>query len=52
MNSASNSEANRIETVLNNPIRVQVQENGRIRHWGYVEDRDRYLQVIGWGDGA
>lgn len=32
--------------VLGSPVRVQVQENGRVRHWGYITERGRYLRVI------
>ena len=40
-----------IECVLNNPIRTQVQPNGRIRHWGYIGEMDKYLPVFTESDG-
>ncbi len=40
-----------IEHVLNNPIRTEVQPNGRIRHWGYIAERDKYLRVVTEPDG-
>ena len=35
-----------IQQVLEAPVRVQVQENGRVRYWGYIAERGRYLRVI------
>ena len=40
-----------IEYVLKNPIRTQVQNNGRIRHWGFIEPRKKYLRVVTEPDG-
>jgi len=40
-----------IEHVLKNPIRTEVQPNGRIRYWGYVAERDKYLRVVTEPDG-
>lgn len=40
-----------IEHVLNNPIRTEVQANGRIRHWGYIAEMDKYLRVVMESDG-
>jgi len=40
-----------IEHVLNNPIRTEVQLNGRIRHWGYIAEMDKYLRVVMESDG-
>ena len=40
-----------IERVLEAPIRVQLQDNGRIRRWGYIRERGRYLRVITESDG-
>ena len=28
-----------------------LQPNGRIRHWGYIEDVKRYLRVVTEADG-
>lgn len=36
----------RIEDVLNNPVRTEVQSNGRVRYWGYVAEMDKYLRVV------
>ena len=40
-----------IEHVLNNPIRTEVQSNGRIRHWGYIAEMNKYLRVVMESDG-
>ena len=41
--------------VLANPVRTQVQPNGRIRHWGEVmmpgEDNPRIMRVVTLADG-
>jgi len=40
-----------IEWVLKNPIRTEVQQNGRIRFWGYIQEVGKYLRVITEPDG-
>ena len=36
-----------IQRVLNNPVREQVQADGRIRLWAPIEEmEDRYLRVV------
>lgn len=40
-----------IEAVLRNPVRTEVQPNGRIRHWAYIEDLGKYLRVVVEADG-
>jgi hypothetical protein len=40
-----------IEEVLIHPIRTQTQPNGRIRYWGFISDRNKYLRVITEADG-
>ena len=41
-----------IERVIENPIREEIQEDGRIRRWGKIEEMDgRYLRVILLSDG-
>ncbi len=39
------------ERVLRNPEHTEVQENGRIRLWGYIEEIEKYLRVITLEDG-
>ncbi len=40
-----------IEQVLRDPIRTEVQPNGRIRCWGYVTEMGKYLRVVVESDG-
>ena len=40
-----------IEAVVCNPVRTEVQPNGRIRHWAYVEELGKYLRVVVEADG-
>lgn len=40
-----------IEAVHAQPIVTQVQQDGRIRKWGYIAEVDRYLRVILLEDG-
>jgi hypothetical protein len=34
-----------IDHVLNDPIRTEVQPHGRIRHWGYIAEMEKYRRV-------
>ena len=36
----------RIESVLTNPLRTEVQANGRIRRWTLLQDVGKYLRVV------
>ena len=40
-----------IERVIQNPLKEQIQEDGRIRRWGLVPEEGRYLRVILLPDG-
>jgi hypothetical protein len=40
-----------IEYVLGNPIRIEVQANGRIRHWAFIPKLGKYLRVVTESDG-
>ena len=40
-----------ITHVLNNPIRTEVQANGRIRHWALIPELGKYLRVVTESDG-
>jgi hypothetical protein len=40
-----------IESVLMNPIRIEVQPNGRIRYWGLIAEQGKYLRVVVEPDG-
>jgi len=40
-----------IEFVLSNPIRTEVQANGRIRRWAFISEASKYLRVVTEPDG-
>lgn len=40
-----------IEYVLKNPIRTEVQANGRIRRWALIPEVGKYLRVVTEPDG-
>ena len=40
-----------IYQVLDHPSHIEIQEDGRIRHWGYVKELGRYLRVVTLSDG-
>ncbi len=39
------------ELAINNPIRAEVQGDGRIRHWAYIPEIGKYLRVVTLADG-
>ncbi len=39
------------EEILRNPEQTEVQENGRIRYWGYVAEIEKYLRIVTLEDG-
>jgi hypothetical protein len=41
-----------IEHVLRNPLRTEVQANGRIRHWAFIPQAGKYLRVVTEADGT
>jgi hypothetical protein len=41
-----------IESVLTNPLRTEVQANGRIRRWALIPEMGKYLRVVTEPDGA
>jgi hypothetical protein len=40
-----------IEHVLANPVRTQVQGNGRIRRWALIVEVGKYMRVVTEADG-
>ena len=36
---------------LNNPVRRDIQSDGRIRHWVFVTEINKYLRVVTLEDG-
>ena len=41
-----------IENVISNPIRTEIQPNGRIRRWAMIQEIQKYLRVITEPDGV
>ena len=39
------------EFVIQNPVRTEVQDDGRIRYWAYIREIGMYLRVITLSDG-
>ena len=40
-----------IQDAIDNPLRAEVQKDGRIRKWIYIEELGKYLRVILLSDG-
>jgi len=40
-----------IQEIIENPIRTEIQSDGRIRKWGKIEEQNKYLRVILLEDG-
>ena len=40
-----------LKTVIENPIKKEVQQDGKIRFWGYVESLGKYIRVVTLEDG-
>jgi hypothetical protein len=40
-----------IEYVLKNPVRTEIQMNGRIRRWAFISELGKYLRVVTEPDG-
>jgi len=40
-----------IKTVIENPVKIEVQADGRIRKWARVPEAGKYLRVILLDDG-
>lgn len=41
-----------LQNARDNPLRTEVQKDGRIRKWIYVKEIDKYLRVILLPDGV
>lgn len=37
--------------VVDNPIRREIQPDGRVRHWGFIPELGKYLRVVTLEDG-
>jgi hypothetical protein len=40
-----------IQEIIENPIRIEIQSDGRIKKWGKVEEENKFLRVILLEDG-
>lgn len=40
-----------IEYTIRHPIRTEIQDNGRIRHWALIRELGKYLRVVTEPDG-
>lgn len=40
-----------LELALTDPIRIEVQDNGRIRHWVFIAETNKFLRVVTEPDG-
>lgn len=40
-----------ISKTINDPIKTEVQTDGRIRKWSYIKEVDKYIRVILLEDG-
>ncbi len=40
------------QAALSNPVRREIQDDGRIRHWVFVPELNRYLRVVTLEDGV
>jgi hypothetical protein len=40
-----------IEHIIRHPIRSEIQSNGRIRCWGFIQEVGKYLRVVTESDG-
>ena len=40
-----------ITGAINSPMKTEIQSDGRIRKWGYIEEVGKYLRVILLDDG-
>ncbi len=40
-----------IERVIRDPLKEVLQEDGRIRRWGLIQEENKYLRVILLSDG-
>lgn len=41
-----------IEDVIKNPFKTDIQQDGRLRYWGYVKELERMLRVVTLADGT
>ena len=39
------------EEWIENPIRIEIQTNGRMRYWGFISEIGKYLRIVTESDG-
>ena len=39
------------EKIVAEPLSSEIQEDGRIRYWGFVKELDKYIRVVVLEDG-
>lgn len=40
-----------LENIINTPTKTEIQEDGRIKYWGYSSEYKKYIRVIVLEDG-
>jgi len=40
-----------IEDVLRKPLKKEIQPEGRVRYWAYIDELKKYLRVVTLADG-
>ena len=40
------------ERAISRPVKKEIQENGRIRHWIFIDEIGKYLRVVALSDGV
>jgi hypothetical protein len=40
------------ERVVEAPVATEVQEDGRVRYWGYIAEAEHYIRVVTEPDGT
>jgi len=40
-----------IERVLSNPVKKEIQAEGRVRYWGFIEELGKNIRVVTLDDG-
>jgi hypothetical protein len=40
-----------LEYVLQHPVKTEIQPNGRIRRWAFIQEAERFLRVVTEPDG-
>ena len=40
------------EMAISTPVKKEIQENGRIRYWIFIEEIGKYLRVVTLSDGV